>query len=364
MRSLDSFSRAHSDLTVRTALGGYLALCSFAIMLAIFIQECLYFMEVDRQDRVVLESTFFRAKDLNITMQIEMHKLPCGVLAVNVVDKDNKGNHAHSTDSIYKRRSGKRGSQRTGMEYLRGEHATGCKPCYDITACCHTCEDVKASWKERGLPLPTDYVFEQCVPELYTKNPPVADESCLIDAQLNLRQVNARIEIGLLPPDQMYKPPAWDETDLDFSHTVQALWFGPKFPGLVSMLEGRQKKEHKAYTKDYYQYDMHLIPTTYTSVSGETLDTHQYSSTELNKVVQTDDVTPGIFFIYDITPFTAEVKETRKPFVLFVTQCCALIGGIFAFSRMVDGIGYSLARATAKVLVKRSTVADTIEYSK
>ena len=40
------------------------------------------------------------------------------------------------------------------MEYLRGEHATGCKPCYDITACCHTCEDVAASFA--GLRKMTD----------------------------------------------------------------------------------------------------------------------------------------------------------------------------------------------------------------
>ena len=32
-------------------------------------------------------------------------QIPCGVVALNVVDKDAKGNHAHSTDGIYKRRS-------------------------------------------------------------------------------------------------------------------------------------------------------------------------------------------------------------------------------------------------------------------
>jgi hypothetical protein len=206
----------------------------------------------------------------------------------------------------------------------------------------------------RGKPLPTDYVFEQCLKELYAEHPAVEGESCFIDAFLTLRQVNARIEIGLLANETAIYPPAWSEIDVDFSHIIQVLRFGDDFPGLQNVLNSREKFLHEAQTKDYYQYDLHLIPTTYQSLSGRSVQSHQYSATELFKAVRLDTLQPGIYIQYDITPFTAEVTEKRKPLLQFVTQCCALVGGIFAFSRMVDGFGYSLARAAAKRLVRRS----------
>jgi hypothetical protein len=368
MKSFDFSNKAHSDLTVKTALGGYLAICSFMVMLALFVNEFLYFLQVEREDRVVLESSFFRAKDLNITLQIHLPKMPCGVVALNVVDKDAKGNHAHSTDGIYKRRSlapGAKnlGASRTGVEFLRGEQAIGCMPCYDVVECCRTCEDVKNSWLRRGKALPTDYVFEQCLKELYAAHPVQDGESCFIDAFLNLKQVNARLEIGLLGNDTAIFPPHWNDNELDFSHTIDVLRFGDDFPGLQNILSAREKHLHEKGAMDYYQYDLHLIPTTFASAAGETLYSHQYSATELFKAVRLDTLTPGIYIQYDITPFTAEVTEKRKPFLQFVTQCCALIGGIFAFSRMVDGFGYSLARAAAKRLVRRSgsTIADHVQ---
>merc|ERR1711964_120784 len=116
-------------------------------------------------------------------------------------------------------------------------------------------------------------------------------------------------------------------------------------------LVGRTKTAHEPGTQDYYQYDIHIVPTQFVDYPGNTINTHQYSSTEMHKVVHRHDHAPGIFLVYDITPFTAQVVESAKPFGSFCTQVCALIGGIFAFGRLVDRVGYFLARVAARKLV-------------
>jgi hypothetical protein len=246
------------------------------------------------------------------------------------------------------------GSVRTGLEMLSGEEAEGCMPCYDTEQCCETCAEVHESWRSRGLKEPTDYFFEQCVEELYKSQPAKRGEGCTVKAELNLRAVNARIELGFLPEEKIVAHPSFNLTDGDFSHSITDLNFGPEYPGIVHVLRGRTKKGHRPGMQDHYHYDLHLIPTQYTDIRGKTVNTHQYSSTEFTKsfAYRTSTSPPGVYFVYDITPFIAVVTETKKSFGDFLTQVCALIGGVFAFSRMVDAFGYALARSVAKRLVR------------
>lgn len=38
---------------------------------------------------------------------------------------------------------------------------------------------------------------------------------------------------------------------------------------------------------------------------------------------------PGIFFIYEPSPFLVTVSDERQPFMHYLTNVCAIIGGAF-----------------------------------
>lgn len=139
---------------------------------------------------------------------------------------------------------------------------------------------------------------------------------------------------------------------LDFTHTIDGLSFGPKFPGLVDVLDGRVKMDHVGEGTEHYQYDVHVIPTRYTRDWNEIVGA-QYSVTEYKKSIypkerQAELVAAGLYLSYDFTPFEVKVSVERKKLSHFLTECCAILGGIFAFSGMLDSMAYRASKIVAR----------------
>ncbi len=56
----------------------------------------------------------------------------------------------------------------------------------------------------------------------------------------------------------------------------------------------------------------------------------------------------GVFFNYDISPMLVKYEEYRKPLSHFLTDICAVVGGVFTVAGIVDGILYSTSKRMAK----------------
>ena len=50
-----------------------------------------------------------------------------------------------------------------------------------------------------------------------------------------------------------------------------------------------------------------------------------------------DKSLPSAVFSYDISPMQVVVKEERMSFASFLTQICAIIGGVFTVTGLIDG---------------------------
>mmetsp|Transcript_37472 Transcript_37472/g.149501 ORF Transcript_37472/g.149501 Transcript_37472/m.149501 type:complete len:99 (-) Transcript_37472:134-430(-) len=61
-------------------------------------------------------------------------------------------------------------------------------------------------------------------------------------------------------------------------------------------------------------------------------------------------VLPGVYFFYEMSPIKVEVTETRKPFLGFIVQLCAIIGGIFTVMGMIDASVYHGGKVIRKKL--------------
>jgi hypothetical protein len=49
---------------------------------------------------------------------------------------------------------------------------------------------------------------------------------------------------------------------------------------------------------------------------------------------------PGAWFRYDFSPIMVRVVETRYGFLSFLVSLCAILGGVFALSGIVDQLLY------------------------
>lgn len=49
-------------------------------------------------------------------------------------------------------------------------------------------------------------------------------------------------------------------------------------------------------------------------------------------------VLPGVFFVYDLSPFMIEVQRECMPIWRLFTKLCAIVGGIFTLMGVLDNI--------------------------
>jgi len=137
----------------------------------------------------------------------------------------------------------------------------------------------------------------------------------------------------------------------NMSHTVYRLSFGREFPGVVNPLDGITKVSEKE--KDgagMYQYFIKIVPTIYEPLSGNALNTNQFSVTEHFKQLGGESAhgLPGVFFMYELSPIMVHFREQRKSFAHFITGVCAIIGGVFTVAGIIDSFIYQGMRTLKK----------------
>jgi len=384
MKTFDAFGRPVQEFQVKTNFGGYLSVCSLCAIGLLFLTELRYFMELDRKDEMVIDQNQDQ-KYLNISINITFPKVPCEVLTMNLMDPK-KANVMHVVHEIYKTRLSEKGAilgrkvrdsflnvaqnahelqdAASGAPAVQPSHSTPhlrCPSCFqshlDEDDCCSTCEDIRKEFRSRGWEdRPADYIFGQCAEEAYATEAPREREGCRVEAVLHVRKVPATIHLGIARwfRRNLVKAASLHAlvTSMDFSHEVSGLSFGPNFPGLVRVLDGQQKSKHVADTSEHYQYDIHVIPTRYRHDGQEEVVSHQYSVTEYMKSVDVkeklqDAAALGLWVTYDFTPFEVKVTRSRKSIFHFLTECCAIVGGIFAFTGMLDNFAYQINKSAA-----------------
>jgi len=358
--------------------------CSFLLIFLLFITELRYFMQLETKDEMLIDQNQDQ-KYLNISFRTTFYRVPCSVLHMNLIDPK-KANVMHVVHEIYKTRLNKNGEAfgtrtrdslanvaQTSAELeeagqhnnsVKAPHVTPhlrCGSCFqshiDEDDCCTTCEDVRAAYKSRGWnDKPGDSVFGQCEEEAYAVDPPQTGEGCQLDAKLHVRKVASTVHIGVGRYFKFERLKAANHKDfvrhLNFSHEIRHLSFGPEFPGLVHVLDGRVKNHHIPPNSEHFQYDIHVIPSRYIE-NDEEIVSHQYSVTEYVKNIDQrarhqELVAVGLWANYDFTPFEVKVTKARKSFMHFLTECCAILGGIFAFTGMLDNFSYRINKSMAR----------------
>ncbi|KAK1279554.1 Protein disulfide-isomerase 5-4 [Acorus gramineus] len=134
----------------------------------------------------------------------------------------------------------------------------------------------------------------------------------------------------------------------NISHKINKLSFGKDFPGVVNPLDGVEWT-HKASSPGQYQYFIKVVPTIYTDKRGRKIHSNQFSVTEhFRDADGYPRPLPGVFFVYDFNPIKVTLTEDHVPLLHFLTNICAIVGGVFTVAGIVDALVYHGHRAIKK----------------
>ncbi|WZZ72491.1 hypothetical protein YC2023_083861 [Brassica napus] len=223
----------------------------------------------------------------------------------------------------------KLGSKKTHAERIekplqkhggRLEHnETYCGSCFGAEAtddtCCNSCDEVREAYRKKGWALSDPESIDQCKREGYVqKLKDEEGEGCNVHGFLEVNKVAGNFHFV---PGQSFHQSGFQFGDLIFfqqgnyniSHKVNRLAFGDFFPGVVNPLDGGIRR---------------------------------------NKMACRMQSPPGVFFYYDLTPIKVIFEEQHVEFLHFLTNVCAIVGGIFTVSGIVDSFIYHGQRAIKK----------------
>ncbi|KAJ3222775.1 hypothetical protein HK099_001943 [Clydaea vesicula] len=237
-----------------------------------------------------------------------------------------------------------------------------CGDCYGgqlpPSGCCNTCEDVRKAYEAKHWSLTNMEEVVQCVREgMVTNMKEQENEGCNLHGHVEVNKVAGNFHFA---PGKSFQQQNLHIHDLlqyvqhpkfDFTHNIHTMSFG-KSIGFQNPLDG----SGKVATQNYFmfQYFVKVVGTEFNFMNGTKAQTNQFSVTEnerdVSPQVGSGGGIPGVFFNYEISPMLVVYKEYQKPFAHFLTDVCAIVGGIFTVASMLDGFIYNAEKSLKKKL--------------
>mmetsp|Transcript_25389 Transcript_25389/g.61149 ORF Transcript_25389/g.61149 Transcript_25389/m.61149 type:complete len:335 (-) Transcript_25389:274-1278(-) len=330
-----------------------------------------------------------------------MHQLPCSLVSIDA--KDTLGDHQTNVHHhVHKHRLDVRGapigeSEKVEMKRtLKTEelHALAkkstdddskkentiesdsntpkdiskCLSCYGAEAfpgqCCNTCDELRSAYTARGWALNSLQKTEQCEGQPLTPRFQQLEdhEGCRITGFLNVTKVAGNFHLSPGKTHEVnelhvYDLGAFKDGKFNISHRINSLSFGEHYPGIENPLDGESKIFDEDVKIGMFQYYIKVVPTRYQKIDGTIIETNQFSVTEhLRKLPSLQNLKPGslpgIFVHYDFSPMRVEIIESHEPGFHFLTQLCAILGGVFTVAGMIDQMLYqSMKRIRKKISI-------------
>jgi len=173
-------------------------------------------------------------------------------------------------------------------------------------------------------------------------------EGCMIRGVVLVNRVPGNFHISAHSKSHSFQP-----HKLNMSHYVTTMTFGRTLSSSQLRLlpdevgegyNGLDFSDHHAgnhnTTLEHY---LKVVHTSYEVTSKKTLETYQY--TVNNNFYQDGNSLPSAVFAYDISPMQVQVREVRQSLSTFLTQICAIIGGVFTVTGLLDGAFFHSSNA-------------------
>ncbi|KAL2503815.1 Endoplasmic reticulum vesicle transporter protein [Abeliophyllum distichum] len=317
IRNLDAYPKINEDFYSRTLSGGVITIASSVVMLLLFISELRLYLHAVTETKLVVDTS--RGERLRINFDVTFPALPCSILSLDAMDISGE-QHLDVRHDIIKKRIDAHGNvietrpdgighpkienplQRHGGRLEHNE--TYCGSCYGAEAsdddCCNSCEEVREAYRKKGWAMSNPDLIDQCKREGFLQQ--IKDEEgegCNIYGFLDVNKKDS----------------------FNISHKINRLAFGDYFPGVINPLDGVLWVQQTPNAM--YQYFLKVVPTVFTDVSGNTIQSNQFSVTEHVRGSEVGHLQslPGVFFFYDLSPIKVTFTETPRFILALPDQC-------------------------------------------
>ncbi|KAJ3414306.1 hypothetical protein HDV05_006755 [Chytridiales sp. JEL 0842] len=361
LRNLDAYAKPLDDFKIKTTTGATVSLISYAIIFLLMLSEFIDWQTVQVLPSLDVDKA--RKEKLWININMTFPKVPCFLLSIDVMDLS--GEHQNDIDhSIFKHRLDPNGVFITADRGIIGDTTSGpsnvtdpnyCGDCYGgekpESGCCNTCEDVRKAYLAKGWSFSNPDDIEQCKREHWSEKIKEQEgEGCNIAGHIEVNKVAGNFHFA---PGKSFQQNGMHVHDLhsytsnanyDFSHKIHSLSFGPPV-NFKNPLDGVNKKADKNHYM--FQYFVKVVSTKYNFLNGTIVDTNQIAATEHERDTSSGGPgrsaggLPGVFFNYDISPMLVTYTEYKKPFAHFLTDVCAIVGGVFTVAGIIDSLIYT-----------------------
>ncbi|KAK1318465.1 Protein disulfide-isomerase 5-4 [Acorus calamus] len=371
VKNLDAYPKINEDFYSRTLSGGLITLVSSLAILFLFFSEFGLYLNTVTESKLTVDTS--RGETLQVNFDVTFPSLACSLLSVDSMDISGEQHYDIRHDIIKKRidphgnviesrREGigapkiERPLQRHGGRLDHNE--TYCGSCFGAEMsdddCCNSCEEVRDAYRKKGWALTHLDLIDQCKREGFIQK--IKDEEgegCNIHGFLEVNKVAGNFHFA---PGKSFHLSNINIIDLialqtenhNISHKINKLSFGKDFPGVVNPLDGVEWT-HTGSSPGQYQYFIKVVPTIYTDIRGRKIHSNQFSVTEHFRDAEGfPRPLPGVFFIYDLNPIKVTLTEEHVPLLHFLTNICAIIGGVFTVAGIVDALWYHGHRAIKK----------------
>jgi len=191
-----------------------------------------------------------------------------------------------------------------------------------------------------------------------TKRPAPQAGGCRIEGFVRVKKVPGELMISAQTGSHSF-----DASNMNMTHYVGFFSFGrklswravrwvnellPELDTKIDRLTGNEfLSEHENITHDHYlQVVKTEVITLHRSQSERMLD--QYDYTAHSNMIQSLNV-PVVKFHYELSPMQVLVKENAKSFSHFITNLCAIIGGVFTVAGIIDSVLHNAMHVMKKV---------------
>ncbi|KAJ8430414.1 hypothetical protein Cgig2_025841 [Carnegiea gigantea] len=389
IRNLDAYPKINEDFYSRSLSGGVITLVSSLVMLLLFFSELRLYLHPVTETQLVVDTS--RGETLRINFDVTFPALPCSIISLDAMDISGQ-QHLDVRHDIIKKRLDSHGN----VIESRQEGIGAPKSDDD---CCNSCEEVREAYRKKGWALANPDLIDQlmlvhmncicinivlfdcgtqCKREGFLQK--IKDEEgegCNLYGFLEVNKVAGNFHFA---PGKSFQQSGIHVHDLlsfqkdsfNISHKINRLAFGDYFPGVVNPLDGVQWMHNTP--NGMYQYFLKVVPTVYTDLNGHTIQSNQvrafhymelssiamaklylcvlvqFSVTEHFKSSEAGhfSMLPGVFFFYDLSPIKVTFREEHVSFLHFLTNVCAIVGGVFTVSGIIDSFVYHGHKAIKK----------------
>ncbi|KAI9500445.1 ER-derived vesicles protein erv46 [Coemansia spiralis] len=368
-QSLDVYAKTLDDFSTKTLSGGIITVIASILIVVLVGLEFRAYRRIEVLPELVVDKE--RMEKMHINLDISLPKAPCVLLSLDVVDSS-KEFQINLFQHITKTRLSADGKV-IGLDTSATEKAKieppetdkdgkpYCGSCYGgvppESGCCNTCDDVHQAYTRRGWAFTDPESMEQCVREGYVKHMKAqSGEGCRMHGYIEVNKVSGNFHILAGETikhggERLHTYYDYMPNSYDFSHTINSLSFGKEFSSQSNPLDGVSKSAIS--TKTQFQYFTTIVGSEIRFINGSVLHSNQYSATELvkdnsgSKTIATAATshTPGLFFMFDISPMRVIYTEQKKSLGTFLTSACAIVSGVFTVASLVDSFVFRAERA-------------------